>query len=446
MKVVEEGSDRSAEMGICIEGSADRLPEYGEYVDPVDHAICSYIPLEKGQKPRFSGKFKGTTLDIVCDAFMDGILRKSYSYGAKAVRFQKGKKIEIDKFLFKTEDGFIDSQMVVSTLGMPTTQSDSPETIGTMELRLYCTRKIGVSHEVKGIKQYYTGDKQDSDNEESETPDNEDGQKHDNSNKGSEETKQIVSYRQIAPTSQLDIERNSTPISVRTVASHYNKMGLSRPGEEPWAIFRFHYRSKEALESSGVVCDPMDKRPTSARVLSFLEPVPPLVAETKCHPRTPATSEGPFSKASTPIDTKPKSLVDPAVTTMTPVAESTTSTISEPGAKRLSATTKETLPEPKRLKVLPPSPSSTASSLKSQLAERRKKLAELHKNHRQEAETLATIQRKIEPYEQRMVEELERINQEITEEETALKEAVERRSHFEKVLQEFEDSQDDAQN
>lgn len=131
---------------------------------------------------------------------------------------------------------------------------------------------------------------------------------------------------------------------------------------------------------------------------------------------------------------------------MTPVAESTTSTISEPGAKRLSATTKETLPEPKRLKVLPPSPSSTASSLKSQLAERRKKLAELHKNHRQEAETLATIQRKIEPYEQRMVEELERINQEITEEETALKEAVERRSHFEKVLQEFEDSQDDAQN
>ncbi|EMD91047.1 hypothetical protein COCC4DRAFT_136632 [Bipolaris maydis ATCC 48331] len=388
MKVVEEGSDRSAEMGICIEGSADRLPEYGEYVDPVDHAICSYIPLEKGQKPRFSGKFKGTTLDIVCDAFMDGILRKSYSYGAKAVRFQKGKKIEIDKFLFKTEDGFIDSQMVVSTLGMPTTQSDSPETIGTMELRLYCTRKIGVSHEVKGIKQYYTGDKQDSDNEESETPDNEDGQKHDNSNKGSEETKQIVSYRQIAPTSQLDIERNSTPISVRTVASHYNKMGLSRPGEEPWAIFRFHYRSKEALESSGV-----KQSVTLALRLQVKDPFQ-----------------------------------------------------SEPGAKRLSATTKETLPEPKRLKVLPPSPSSTASSLKSQLAERRKKLAELHKNHRQEAETLATIQRKIEPYEQRMVEELERINQEITEEETALKEAVERRSHFEKVLQEFEDSQDDAQN
>lgn len=129
---------------------------------------------------------------------------------------------------------------------------------------------------------------------------------------------------------------------------------------------------------------------------------------------------------------------------MTSVVERTISTASKPGDKRPSATINETLPEAKRPKVLPPSPSLNANSLKSQLAERRKKLAELHKNHRQEAETLATIQRKIEPYEQRMMEELERIDQAITEEETALKEVVERRSHFEKVLQEFEDGQDDA--
>lgn len=261
MKATEEGSDRSAEMSICIEGSANPLPEYGEYVDPVDHAICSYVPLEKGQKPKFSGKFKGTvspvscihpwslltteqTLDIVCDALMDGIHRKYYSYGARAVRFQKSKKIEIDKFLFKTEDGVIDSQMVVSTLGMATTQSDLPETIGTMELRLYCTRKIGVSHEVKGVKQYYTEDNRKQNNEDNSTSNNDDNQKPENSKKGSEKTNQIVSYRQVAPTSQLDIERDSAPISEQAIASYYNKMVPSRPGKEPWAIFRFHYRSK----------------------------------------------------------------------------------------------------------------------------------------------------------------------------------------------------------
>ncbi|EUC36805.1 hypothetical protein COCCADRAFT_33810 [Bipolaris zeicola 26-R-13] len=394
MKVKEEGSDRSVEMRVCIEGNADPLPEYGEYVDPVDHAVCSYIPLEEGQKPKFNGKFNGTTLDIVCDAFMDGIHRKCYFYGARAVRFQKGKKIEIDKFLFKTEDGFIDSQMVVSTLDMPTTQSDSPETIGTMELRLCCTRRMSVSHEVKGIKQYYTKDNQKPGNEDndtsnsegSETSDNEDNQKLGNSKKGNEKTNQIVSYRQIAPTSRLEIVRDSAPISEQAVASYYNKMISSRPGEEPWAIFRFHYRSKEALEKSDI-----KQSVTLALQLQVKDPFQ-----------------------------------------------------SKPGDKRPSATINETLPEAKRPKVLPPSPSLNANSLKSQLAERRKKLAELHKNHRQEAETLATIQRKIEPYEQRMMEELERIDQAITEEETALKEVVERRSHFEKVLQEFEDGQDDA--
>ncbi|EUC41957.1 hypothetical protein COCMIDRAFT_104827 [Bipolaris oryzae ATCC 44560] len=396
MKVTEEGSDRSAEMRVCIEGHADPLPEYGEYVDPVDHAVCSYIPLEEGQKPKFSGKFNGTTLDIVCDAFMDGILRKHYSYGARAVRFQKGKKIEIDKFLFKTEDGVIDSPMVVSTLDMPTTQSDSPETIGTMELRLYCTRRMSVSHEVKGTKHYYIDydqkpaneDNDTSNSEDSETSDNENNQKPDNSKKGSEKTNQIVNYRRIAPTSLLDIERDSAPISEQAVASHHNKMVSSRPGERPWAIFRFHYRNKEALEKSGMA---LKQRVSLALQLQVKNPLQ-----------------------------------------------------SEPGTKRPSETINETLPESKRPKVLPPPPSLATNSLKSQLAERRKKLAELHKNHRQEAETLATIQRKIEPYEQRMMEELECINQAITEEETALEEVVERRSHFEKVLQEFEDGQDDA--
>jgi hypothetical protein len=60
MKVVEKGVDRKAEVHIYVEGQVPALEEYGEHIDPVDKAICSYVPVEEGHQVKVGGRFSGT--------------------------------------------------------------------------------------------------------------------------------------------------------------------------------------------------------------------------------------------------------------------------------------------------------------------------------------------------------------------------------------------------
>jgi hypothetical protein len=65
MKVSKKATDRRAEAHICVEGKMQELEEYGEYVDPVDKAICCYVPVEEGDKVKIGGRFSGTVGDII---------------------------------------------------------------------------------------------------------------------------------------------------------------------------------------------------------------------------------------------------------------------------------------------------------------------------------------------------------------------------------------------
>jgi hypothetical protein len=60
MKVIEKGTDRKAEVHFYVRGRVPPVDEYGEYVDPVDNAICCFVPVEEGQKIGVNGKFGGT--------------------------------------------------------------------------------------------------------------------------------------------------------------------------------------------------------------------------------------------------------------------------------------------------------------------------------------------------------------------------------------------------
>lgn len=60
MKVVEKDTDRTAEVNIFVEGQVPALKEYNEHIDPKDNAICCYVALEEGHKPRIGGQFSGT--------------------------------------------------------------------------------------------------------------------------------------------------------------------------------------------------------------------------------------------------------------------------------------------------------------------------------------------------------------------------------------------------
>lgn len=59
MRVREKGSDREAEVHLNSLGSVNELEEFCQYVDPVDKAICCYVPVEKGSVIRVKGTFSG---------------------------------------------------------------------------------------------------------------------------------------------------------------------------------------------------------------------------------------------------------------------------------------------------------------------------------------------------------------------------------------------------
>jgi len=119
-------------------------------------------------------------------------------------------------------------------------------------------------------------------------------------------------------------------------------------------------------------------------------------------------------------------------------------------AKRTSSTTNGiTPPEPKRTMLTPtPTPpiaqpvvprSSTPKtvSIERQLADQRKKLDDVRKRRAETAEKQAEIDAQMGPYKQRMAEELDRLNREMLEEESAYTEEAEHYSASIEVLEEF---------
>jgi hypothetical protein len=153
---------------------------------------------------------------------VDGVLRKSNTFTAKCVSVQKSRKLDIDTFLYKTDADIVDTEMHVTPLSrVITLQGEGPETVGTLELRLYVTRQFNVFHAVNGIDKYHA---------------TEGNIEHD--------TIRTAHFRQIAPQFQMMFEKNSAPLSKREANTEQRKTDARRPGTEPWAIFRFHYRSK----------------------------------------------------------------------------------------------------------------------------------------------------------------------------------------------------------
>lgn len=165
------------------------------------------------------------TLAVAYDTIVDGVLRKAHSYVAKTVSVQTNRKIDTEKFLCKTGKHIIDTEITVTPLlDVVMTQDGGPETFGTMEHRLYITRRLGVSH-VNNVKKYYEI-------------------RSDVEGDHSDDTDQKASFKLISPTLKMSLERNTAPLEGTQPSLHKRRADAKRPGSEPWAIFRFHYRSE----------------------------------------------------------------------------------------------------------------------------------------------------------------------------------------------------------
>lgn len=60
MKAQEKDSDRRAEIHVHVQEQVEELAEYGQYVDPMDGALCCYIVVSNGDVIKVTGKFNGT--------------------------------------------------------------------------------------------------------------------------------------------------------------------------------------------------------------------------------------------------------------------------------------------------------------------------------------------------------------------------------------------------
>jgi hypothetical protein len=91
-----------------------------------------------------------------------------------------------------------------------------------LELRVYITQQLGVSHALTGITKYDSVKGHDIEDDEDEA----------------------ATYNKIVPTFRMAFEENCASLEKTKASRELLQMEARRPGTEPWAIFRIHYRSK----------------------------------------------------------------------------------------------------------------------------------------------------------------------------------------------------------
>jgi hypothetical protein len=165
------------------------------------------------------------TLKIAYDVVVDGTLRASNFYLAKAVTCLKGRKFGFDNFLYQKGKGILETAMKVSVVAPGlATKSEGQETLGTVEVRLYVLRRFGEEHDIEGLRIY---------DDTEEKADNNDS-----------DQKKQVTYHTIEPDLTMAFEEDCVSLGTKGMKAQRSKVSKPRPGKAPWAVFRFHYRTK----------------------------------------------------------------------------------------------------------------------------------------------------------------------------------------------------------
>ncbi|KAL1595722.1 hypothetical protein SLS60_009411 [Paraconiothyrium brasiliense] len=298
MKVQEKGTDRRAELRVHVQEQVEELAEYGQYIDPDDKAICCYVPVEDGSVVKVAGRFHGTTFSVHWDLYVDGVLRKANNMVSKAVKYQKGVKLDFEEALYQTNDGLgdrkiLDTQMkLVPVSGTFSQNGDVQETVGTIEVRLYVLRSFGEDWVLDDDVVTYLS------NEDEEGEDIESKQ---------------ATYKTIAPEYMIEFEKNVLELDKKTTKAWDKKLNARRPSKEPWAIFRFHYRSREAIEAQemDLSYNPKSKGKGTGPHTLDLDLLPPLLVGAK--PGQPNDGASTRAGSSTPIPDTPLTLGSPLI-------------------------------------------------------------------------------------------------------------------------------------
>lgn len=156
------------------------------------------------------------------DALVDGVLRKSNSCVGKAVAVQKNKKLDCGTFLFRTDDGVLDSDLLVApTPSALSLKEGNPSTIGIIELRVSVLRRFDEKHALVDVPTYLSC-----------------------KDEGQERLDEPFTFTETKPILTMTFDKECVALDNVKANRGKKKVLAARPGLAPWAIFRFHYRTK----------------------------------------------------------------------------------------------------------------------------------------------------------------------------------------------------------
>jgi hypothetical protein len=152
-------------------------------------------------------------------------------------------------------------------------------------------------------------------------------------------------------------------------------------------------------------------------------------------PNPSATSMKPLPK-NTLVTTTPTLPTVPTMLTKRPADVSSTT---DPDPKRLKTMQIPTMPTATP-RAISASPSPHPIAIELQVAEQRKRLEAIRKEREEMAQKQKNLEQQIEPYKQRMADELEKLTREMAAEETALAEEKQRFCASTAILDEFKNN------
>lgn len=314
MKCADSASDRKADA--VVRASGQPCDEYGTYLAS-DGAICSWIPVNDGQKIVVETSFVGMTKEIQIDLVIDGILRNSEKTNRKAEK--KDRKFERFEHGFYAQSKSVINQaeLEVKTLDVssyPSIQVEGTDSVGTIEVRISVLRdEHEERHKLDDVKSFETI-------------------------MDWKEAYRTPSYTKIRPVQQVDfvpIDQQPTKIQVTKLKQ---RATARRPGAKPWVVFRFYYRPSEAINNEALT-------KTQSKTATKFDPPPivktdveapsPSTASLLAGTTTATTPKEPSTKAGTATTTAegpPSKAVAVAEASSTKAASATT-TAEVPGNK-----------------------------------------------------------------------------------------------------------------
>ncbi|TID27996.1 gb [Venturia nashicola] len=228
MKCVDNTGDRKAD---AVVRADDQLcDEYGTHLAS-DGAICSWIAVNNGQKIVVETGFVGMTKEIQFDLVIDGVLRNSEKTNRRAEKKDRKSERFDHGFYAQSKSVINQAELEVKALDVsayPSVQVEAKDSVGAIELRISVLRdEHEERHKLDDVKSFETI-------------------------MDWREAYRTPSYTKIRPVQQVDfipIDQQPTKVQITKLKQ---RATTRRPGAKPWVVFRFYYRTQDAINNEAL--------------------------------------------------------------------------------------------------------------------------------------------------------------------------------------------------